>query len=294
MYPSPFDYVAVTSWEAAIEVLEREGEDAKILAGGQSLVPMMAMRLARPSVLVDVNRIPGSGPGLEDGVLVLPALTRHAEICGSEMIQRIAPVLTEAARYIGNVRVRHRGTIGGSLAHADPSGELPCVAVALEATVVAQGPSGERRIPAAELFESFYSTTLRPDEVITSVRLAVPPEGAGSAFAELIQRAGDFAVAEAAAVVELEPGGRRCQTVRLALGAVGERPQDLSEVAGSVLIGEEITTESVAAVASRVSSQVDPGPSVHSGASYRKRMAGVVAGRAVLAAASRHGRESRG
>jgi carbon-monoxide dehydrogenase medium subunit len=286
VYASPFEYAAASSWEEAVRLLAEAGDDAKVIAGGQSLVPMMTLRLATPAMLVDVNRASSESVRQDDGQLVIPALTRHSELQRSPLVRRWSPILSEAAGFIGNGRVRHRGTIGGSLAHADPAAELPTVVVALRGSVDVRGPAGERTIPAAEFFVTHFTTALEPAEVVTGVRVPVMPDGQGWAFVELARRAGDFALVEAAALVDLEEDGRRCSGVRLGLGAVGERPFDVSALAAA-MIGAEPNEDTVVEVALAASEQVEPSSGVHGSGEYRRRMAAVVAKRALLAAIRR-------
>ncbi len=289
MYPSLFDYARATSWPQAVQLLQEGGEEAKVLAGGQSLVPMMALRLATPALLIDVNGAGDGEPRRESGRLVVPALTRHATLQRSVVVRDACPILAEAASWIGNIRVRHRGTIGGSVAHADPAGELPCSLVALEGAVRVLGPSGERIIAASNFFQTYFTTALEPGEVVTAVEVPVIASGRGWAFLELIRRVGDFALVEAAALIDLDDAGQ-CARVRLTVGAVGERPVDLSDEAGAVLQNGSIDEASAAEVGRRASAAVDPPDAVHGSGAYRREMVAVYVRRALLAAAARAGR----
>jgi CO/xanthine dehydrogenase FAD-binding subunit len=284
VYASPFEYARASSWAEAVERLVAGGEDARVIAGGQSLAPLMMLRMAEPSLLVDVN---GAAPRTierANGTLVLSALARHADIDASPDVRAAFPALAEAAGWIGNVRVRHRGTIGGSLAHADPSAEYPCVALAARATVAALGPGGERSIPATELFVSHFTTTLEPGELVTRVELPALRARQGCAFLELSRRPGDFATVEVCAFVELGEDGR-CTDARLAVGATADRPLDVSD-ALQALSGEE--PESAAADAARAAAgQVEIGESSHGSRDYRRELVAVLGRRALLAAAAR-------
>lgn len=293
MYPSEFDYVRASSWPEAVELLREGGEDAKVLAGGQSLVPMMALRLATPALLVDVNGAADGEPRREGDALVVPALTRHETLRGSPAVREHCGMLAEAAGWIGNIRVRHRGTIGGSVAHADPAGELPCCLVALEGSVHALGPSGERVVAAGDFFQTHFTTALNPDEVITAVSVPTIPPDRGWSFLELIRRAGDFALVEVAALLDLDRTGR-CAGVRLAVGAVGERPLDLTAEVATALVDEVVDEASVGEAGRRVSAAVDPADAVHGSGPYRRAMVGVFVRRALLAAAGRAGRGGQG
>jgi CO/xanthine dehydrogenase FAD-binding subunit len=285
VYAAPFAYARAGSFDEAVALLAEAGEDARVIAGGQSLVPLMMLRMAQPSLLVDIG---GAGPrSIErvDGRLVVSALARHADLQRSAAVAEACPLLAEAAAHIGNVRVRHRGTLGGSLAHAEATAELPCVAVALGATVFAKGPEGERAIPSADLAVTHWTTSLAPAEVITRVELPAAGPRQGSAFVELARRAGDFALVEAAAVVDLDEAGA-IGGARAVLGAVADRPVDVSELVAP-LVGAAPDAEAVRAVGRAVSEAVDPVDGRHASAAYRKRMAGVLVERALTLAAAR-------
>lgn len=285
MYAGPFDHVPAASWEEAVRLLHDGGEDAKVIAGGQSLIPMMSLRLAMPRLVVDVTGAAPTEIRREDGRLLVPATARHADLERSEEIRAACPMLAEAASFIGNIRVRHRGTIGGSLAHADPAAELPCAAVALGATVRTLGPEGERRVAAREFFEGYFTTALGPSEVVTAVEVPIPGEGAGWAFCELLRRDGDFAVVEVAALLGLDDVGR-CAEVRLVAGAVSDRPVELTEAA-DVLRGEVADERAAAEAGRRAAGAVEPSDTVHASAGYKRAMLEVMVRRAVTAAAAR-------
>lgn len=227
MYAAPFDYVRVGSWADGVDALVRHGEVARVIAGGQSLAPMMAMQLVVPEVLIDVGRAAPREVRRADDHVSIGALVTHGQLISSPVIAEYFPVLAEAAAVIGNVRVRSRGTIGGSLAHADPSAELPCVAVALGARVAVVGPDGGREIPASELFVSHFETSLRPGELLTDVLVPLPVSGTRTAFAEFSRRPGDYALVEAAATLAVDEDGA-VSDVHLVLGAVGAVPLDVS------------------------------------------------------------------
>jgi aerobic carbon-monoxide dehydrogenase medium subunit len=284
MYASPFQYARAASWVDAVEQVAAGGEEARVIAGGQSLAPMMMLRMAEPSLLVDVNGAAPRTIARENGTLVLSALVRHAELEASDDVRAAFPALAEAAGWIGNVRVRHRGTIGGSLAHADPSAEYPCVALAAGAAITALGPGGERSIPAAEFFVSHFTTALEPGELVTRVAVPALRPREGCAFAELSRRPGDFATVEVCAFVALGEDGR-CRGARLALGATADRPLDLSD-ALQALSGEE--PERAAAEAARAAAALaEIGESGHGSEGYRRELVAVLGRRALLAAAAR-------
>jgi carbon-monoxide dehydrogenase medium subunit len=288
VYADPFDYVTAGSWDEAVRLLTEGGEEAKVIAGGQSLIPMLTLRLATPALLVDVNgadtpRIERRGDRLE-----ISAVTRHAQLEASEGLHADCPLLARAAGYVGNIRVRHRGTIGGSLSHADPSAELPCAALALEADIHVLGPNGERVLPAAEFFDSYFTTALEAGEVVTSVELPVHPPATGWSFQELLRRTSDFAVVAVAALVSLDGSGR-VERVRVAAAGVGDRPVDLSDAA-TIMVGEPPGHPSAAEAGRRAAASVDPSPAVHASSAYRKAMTEVYVRRALLEAVGRASR----
>jgi carbon-monoxide dehydrogenase medium subunit len=287
VYAAPFQYVTAASFDEAVEALRQHGDAARVIAGGQSLVPLMMLRLVEPAVLVDVRAIGRGTIEQVDGRLLVPALTRHVDLEESPLVRERVPALADAAACIGNVRVRHRGTIGGSLAHAEPTAELPCLAVALRASVHVLGPAGPRTIPAAELFAGYFATSLAADEVITAVEVPFPAPRAGTGFAELARRAGDFASAEAAAVVALAGDGT-CADVALAVGAVADRPLDVSVHAAS-LCGAAPDADALAGAAQAVADAVELAGGGHGSPAYRRRLLRVVVRRALEAAAARAG-----
>jgi CO/xanthine dehydrogenase FAD-binding subunit len=285
MYSAPFEYLRAGSWEDAVAQLARGGEDAHVLAGGQSLVPMMMLGLAAPSLLIDVGHAGPRTIEVRDGSLVLSALVRHVDLEQSETVRTTCPLLSEAVGYIGNVRVRHRGTIGGSLAHAEATAELAAVAVAHRAKIRVLGSRGERTVPAADLFVTHLTTSLEPNEVITGVEFPAAGSRSGSCFTEITRRAGDFAMVEAAATVTLDEHGR-CADARLVVGAVADRPADVSDAA-QALIGAEVEPEAMASLARTVADDVEIGPSTHASVDYRREMVAVLIERALGTAAAR-------
>jgi CO/xanthine dehydrogenase FAD-binding subunit len=286
MYSAPFEYLRASSWEDAVAQLERGDEDGHVLAGGQSLVPMMMLGLAAPTLLVDVGEAGERTIEVRDGSLVLSALVRHVDLERSETVRDACPMLPEAVKHIGNVRVRHRGTIGGSLAHAEATAELAAVAVAHRATVRVLGPRGERTVPAADLFVTHLTSSLEPAEVITGVEFPVGKgPRTGSCFLEMARRAGDFAMAEVAATVSLDESGR-CDDIRLVVGAVADKPADVS-VPAAALIGEPPEQAALAELARTVADQVEIGPSSHASVAYRREMVAVLVERATRSAVAR-------
>jgi CO/xanthine dehydrogenase FAD-binding subunit len=286
MYSAPFEYLRASSWDDAVAQLERGEEDAHVLAGGQSLVPMMMLGLAAPTLLIDVEQAGERTIEVRDGSLALSALVRHVDLEHSDVVRDACPMLTEAVRHIGNVRVRQRGTIGGSLAHAEATAELAAVAVAHRATARVLGPRGERTVPAADLFVTHLTTSLEPGEVITGVDFPVDTgPRTGSCFLEMARRAGDFAMAEVATTISLDDAGR-CDDVRLVVSALADRPADCTEAANA-LIGEPPGQAAVAELARSVADQVEIGPSSHASVDYRREMVAVLIERALGTAAAR-------
>lgn len=280
----PFEYLAPATLQETLEILERHGEEAKVLAGGQSLVPLLNYRLARPRVLVDINGLPLGGIRVEDGWLRLGALTRHATLEESGEIARLCPVLGEAASLIGNVRVRTLGTLGGSLAHADPAAELPMAVLALDARLTLERPDGRRSVPAREFFRGYLTTALGADELVTAVEVPVTG-GMGYAVEEFARRAGDFAVVAVTALVSLDGAGR-VEDARLALAGVAPMPVRVPE-AEELLRGREPTDERLGLAAAAVRKALAPEPDAFVSAAYRKHLAMVLGRRALARAVAR-------
>jgi CO/xanthine dehydrogenase FAD-binding subunit len=283
MYAAAFDYVRASSWTEAVQRLKELGDDAHVIAGGQSLVPMMILHFAAPSALIDIGGADERTIELAGDTLALSALVRHADLEHSDVVADHAPMLTQAARQIGNVRVRQRGTIGGSLAHGEPTAELPCVLIAHGARVRALGPDGARTIAVNDLPIMQLVTSLGEGELITRVEVPTLTAGQGSCFIEMARRAGDFAMVNVAAIVTCDES-RICTAVRLALGAIGRRPVDISEAARG-LVGHAIDDESSEAVAAAIAADAEVTPSSHAGIAYRREMAGVQVARALRGAA---------
>jgi carbon-monoxide dehydrogenase medium subunit len=285
MKPPRFDYHAPGSLDEAVALLARYGGEAKVLAGGQSLMPMLNFRLARPAALVDLNRIPALAYVREDdGTVALGAMTRQRTIEFSADVARRLPLLVEATRWVGHLPIRSRGTIGGSLAHADPSAEYPAVLIALDGEVVAQGPRGRRTLRAAELFEGYLTTRLAADELLVEVRLPAMPAGAGWAFEEFARRHGDFAIVGVAAMVARD--GERCRLARLATAGTGPVPLRL-RAAEEILEREGLGPAALAAAAARAAELVEPDSDVHASAAYRRHLTGVLTARALRRALER-------
>jgi carbon-monoxide dehydrogenase medium subunit len=282
MKPPKFDYHAPKSVDDALALLERYGGDAKILAGGQSLMPLLNFRLSRPAALVDLNRIPSLAYIKEvDGRVSLGAMTRQRAIEFSPVVKDRLPLLREATRWVGHLPIRTRGTIGGSIAHADPSAEYPAVLTALEGEVVTRSPRGERVIKAADLFQTYLTTNLEADEIVVEVRLPAMPAGAGYALEEFARRHGDFAIIGIAAMVVRD--GSRCKSARLATAGAGPVPLRL-RAAEEILERDGLGEAAIEAAARRASELVSPDSDIHASSDYRRHLTGVLTRRALTRA----------
>jgi len=277
--PPKFDYHAPASLDEAVGLLQRYGGDAKILAGGQSLMPLLNFRLSRPAALVDLNRIARLAYIREEnGQVRLGAMTRQRTIEFSPMVARRLPLLSEATKWVGHLPIRTRGTIGGSIAHADPSAEYPAVLTALEGEVVARGPKGERVVKAKDLFLTYLTTSLESDEVLAEIRLPVMPMGAGFALEEFARRHGDFAIVAIAALVVRDAA--RCKQARLATAGAGPVPVRL-RAAEEILERDGVTEAAIDAAARRAAELVSPDSDIHASADYRRHLTMVLTRRAL-------------
>jgi len=280
--PAKFEYHAPASVDEALTILGRYAGEARVLAGGQSLVPMMNFRLARPTAIVDLNRIDGLAYVEEEGVIVrIGSMTRQRRLEFDPLVAAKLPLLREALRWVGHLPTRSRGTIGGSLAHADPSAEIPMVLQTLEGEVVARGPQGERRIAAQDLFHAALTTSLDPLEIITEVRFPAMPAQAACAVEEFARRKGDFAIA--AVAVMLVRDGERCAKARLATAGVGPASIRLRD-AETVLEQKGLGEAAIAEAADKAKAAVDPVSDLNGSAEYRRHLTGVLMSRAVLKA----------
>ena len=282
MKPAKFEYHAPSSIDEALAILGRYDGEGRLLAGGQSLVPMMNFRLAMPKAIIDLNRIVALAYLEEDGEVVrIGSMTRQRRLEFDPLVAAKLPLLRAALRWVGHLPTRSRGTIGGSLAHADPSAEIPMVLQTLEGEVVARGPQGERRIPAQELFQAALTTSLAPLEIITEVRFPSMPARAAHAVEEFARRKGDFAIA-AVAVMLLRDGGR-CAKARLATAGVGPTSIRLRD-AEAVLEQKGLGEEAIAEAADKAKAAVDPVSDLNGSAEYRRHLTGVLTSRAILKA----------
>ncbi|MCB0305032.1 MAG: xanthine dehydrogenase family protein subunit M [Calditrichaeota bacterium] len=277
MKPAAFDYHAPESLEEALALLNEYGYEAKLLAGGQSLIPTMNFRLARPAVLIDLNRIKElsyiekNGSGLRLG-----AMTRQRALERSELVANHAPLLHETMPFIAHPQIRNRGTIGGNIAHADPASELPAVMWALDGYLKLQSAAGERRVAVQDFFVGMFTTDLEPEEMLTEIEIPAMFPSSGWAFREIARRHGDYALVGVAATVRLDEAGR-CEDARLVFLSVGEGPVE-AQLASDALIGElpgDALIETAAALAAEA--DIDPDGDIHASADYRRQLARVLA-----------------
>jgi len=280
--PAKFEYHTPASVDEALAIMGRYDGEARVLAGGQSLVPLMNFRLATPRAIVDLNRIAELAYVGEDGDIVrIGSMTRQRRLEFEPLVAAKLPLLREALRWVGHLPTRSRGTIGGSIAHADPSAEIPMVLQALEGEIVARGSQGERRIAAQDLFHAALTTSLAPLEIITEVRLPAMPAQAGYAVEEFARRKGDFAIA--AVAVTLVRDGERCTKARLATAGVGPIPIRLRD-AEAVLEQKGLSEDAITEAADKAAAEVDPVSDLNGSAEYRRHLTGVLTSRAVAKA----------
>jgi carbon-monoxide dehydrogenase medium subunit len=276
------DYAAPRTVSEAVELLAEHQDEASVLAGGQSLIPLLALRLAQPAVLIDINGIAElSGVSAADGLVAIGAMTREYVAEESETVADAVPLLAAALPLIGHDAIRSRGTVGGSLAHADPAAELPAVARALDAEFVVRGPAGERVVPAADWFEGYLTTSREPDELLVEVRFPAAGPGTGVSFQEVARRHGDFAIVGLAASVTLS--GDAISDARLAFAGLSDVPVR-AVGAEDLLAGERPSAELFDEAARRATDGVDPPADLHGSAGYRKKVAGALVRRALRAA----------
>jgi aerobic carbon-monoxide dehydrogenase medium subunit len=285
MIPAAFEYFAPASVKEAIGLLQQHGDDAKVLAGGHSLLPIMKFRLAQPKVVVDIGRIPGlDGITVSGNTITIGALATHDAVEHSAVLKEKCPLLAETASVIGDMQVRNRGTIGGSLAHADPAADYPGAILALDAEIVAIGPRGTRTIPARDFFVEMLTTALQPTEIITEVRVPVVGRGTGSAYMKHAHPASGYAVVGAAVVVTVSGG--KAQKIAIGLNGVAGKGYRASAVE-KALTGQAIDEKTVAAAAVHAADGVDVQSDLYASSEFRAHLASVYTKRAVLLAASR-------
>ena len=286
MYPQKFEYFCPETLEDAVGLLSKYGEEARVLAGGQSLIPLMKLRLASPKYLIDLGGIQGlSTIGEQDGMISFGALTRHAEVEESPLVKAKLPMMHDAVSMIGDVQIRNLGTIGGCLVHADPAGDMAPALLALGARVNTLSSSGKRTLKIQELIVDAYSTDLGDDEVVTRVLVPIPPKGSGGAYLKFERRAGDFAVVSVGVQISLQKDGT-CSEIAVGLGAVGLTAIQASK-AEAVLRGKKLDEALTKQAADQASAEADPFSDIRGSAEYKRHLVGVFFQRALNIALKR-------
>lgn len=291
MKPAPFRYVAARTVEQALALKAEHGDEARFLAGGQSLVPTMNFRLTQPAMLIDINpltELAGIRNGAADRVRI-GALTRYRALEREPATERKLPLVHEALPHIAHPQIRNRGTIGGNLSHADPASEMPAIVLTLGGRLRAQSATGERWIEARDFFVGALTTALAPDEMLAEIELPVAPPRSGACFVEMSRRRGDFAIIGVACTVRLDDEGK-CADARIGLCNAGDGPV-FAEAASAVLIGEHVGAPEIAAAAALVQDAIDPGGSIHGSKEFQRHLAGVLTTRALTTANDRARRE---
>ena len=280
-----FEYACPATLSEAVALLASHDGDAKAIAGGQSLVPMLAFRVASPSLLVDLRKLPGLDQiKITDAGIRLGALVRWRDILDDARLRHAHPLLAAAIKHVAHYQIRNRGTVGGSVAHADPAAEMPGVVVTCEATIAVTGKSGARVIPADSFFQGALTTALAPDEIITEIRFPAWPAGRRFGFEEFALRRGDFALAAAAVFYDQDAGGRAANAHVGVIG-VGDRPVRLATVEAA-LDGARVDAAVIARAAAAASAAVDPQDDIHASAAYRRSLVGTMVERALLSASA--------
>jgi CO/xanthine dehydrogenase FAD-binding subunit len=288
--PAPFQYIRPSSVDDALAALARHRDDAKILAGGQSLIALMNLRLIKPAVVVDINRLSDIAyVRQENGTLAIGALTRQSAVESSDVIARQCALMAEAIRFVAHRPIRNRGTVGGNLAHADPTSELPAVAVALGATFVARSKDGQRTIAANDFFVAPLRTALASNELLTEVRIPIWPAGQGWSFMEVSPRAGDYALVGVAATLQVQDGV--CRAARLVYSGVGPRPTRVA-AAEQILLGQRANEATFRGAGEVAAGQVDPPSDFHATGDYRRDLVRVLTRRALMRALDRRKKEA--
>jgi carbon-monoxide dehydrogenase medium subunit len=279
MIPATFDYVRAQSLDEAVALLAKHGDNAKLLAGGHSLIPAMKLRLAQPGVIIDIGRLREmSYIRQESGEIAIGALTTHHEVETSDLLRRHAPALAAAAAVLGDVQVRNRGTIGGALAHADPAADYPAVALALDCTFVVRGPGGDRTIAATDWFVGPFTSAMHPGEILREIRLPVGAPGSQSVYRKFVRRAADYGMTGVA--VYLEAQGQMCQALRVGITCVGMTAYR-AEGVEQALLGKALTPENIRAAAARAVDGIDVNADLYVDAEYRSHLCRVETARAI-------------
>jgi aerobic carbon-monoxide dehydrogenase medium subunit len=284
--PAPFDYHPAQSVDEAITLLQQYGDEAKVLAGGHSLIPAMKLRLSQPEHLIDIGKIPGLSYIREDsGAIAVGALTTFSQIERSDLLRQRLPIMPEAASVIADQQVRNRGTIGGTLAHSDPASDMPGVVLALKGEMVVQGPNGKRTIKADDYFVGTFTTALEPNEVLLEIRLPIPPARTGGAYEKLANKASHYAIAGCAAVITLDGAGS-CTSASIALTGAASQTVRATAVE-SALVNKKLDEATVAEAAAHAADGADLVEDIHGSKDYRRQMLAVVTRRAILRAIER-------
>lgn len=294
MKPAPFKYIAPSTLKEALDIMTRHGYDAKLLAGGQSLIPVMNFRLAQPAIIVDLNKVTELNQfrKTERGGLRIGPMVRHSQLEHSQTVAEFAPLVHETMPHIAHPQIRNRGTIGGSLAHADPAAELPVIMVALQARFRLQSANGERWVNAEDFYQALFTTALEPEEIIVEIAIPPMPRHAGYAFTEIARRHGDFAQVGAAALIKLDESGY-CRQARLVFLNVGEIPM-VADQAAALMIGQLPSSDLIAETAMNAAqNEIEPAGDIHATTDYKRHLAYVLGKRAIQQAAAR-AREARG
>jgi carbon-monoxide dehydrogenase medium subunit len=286
MFPANFGYVAARSVEEALQLMAKHGEEGKLLAGGHSLIPAMKLRLQSPQILIDLGTVPGlRGVRTEGNQLVIGALTVHADLASSDLIGKHVPGLADAASVIGDMQVRNRGTIGGSVAHADPAADLPVILTALNASFIVQSSAGQRAIAADDFFTDFYTTDMAANEILTEISVPIPAPGTGTAYTKLPHPASGYVVVSAGALITRQRSGA-CVAARVSIGGLGSGP--VRAIATEMeLQGKPLTPQLIAAAAAKAAEETDPVEDSYAGADYRRHVATVYVRKAIEAAVER-------
>ncbi|MCK6624987.1 MAG: xanthine dehydrogenase family protein subunit M [Anaerolineae bacterium] len=285
MIPGKFEYFAPATLPEAVKLLSEKGYGAKILAGGQSLIPAMRFRLAQPEILIDINRIDGlSYIKEENGHLVIGAMTREAELDANPLIHQKYPLLADTAKVIADPLVRNMATVGGNLAHADPANDHPATMLAYNASVVAAGPGGERTIPIDEFFVDLFTSSLAENEILKEIRIPTPPAGSGGAYLKLERKVGDYAVA--AVAVQLTVAGNTCQSIRIGLTNVSPTPMRAAN-AEAALAGQPLTEDNIKAAGAAAAQECEPSADLRGSEDYKRDIVRVLTIRAINKAIER-------
>ena len=288
MIPAPFEYLAPKTLDEAIRALVSHGDEAKLLAGGHSLLPLMKLRLASPKILIDLSKIPGlSGIKQEGDKITIGALTTQYQIESSELLKEMCPLLPQTAKAIGDVQVRNRGTIGGSLAHADPAADIPAAILALGGELRLKGAEGERRLRAEEFFLGLMTTAINPTEILTEIRLPVLSNRCGTVYLKIAQKASGFAIVGVAVWIKVNRS-KRCEDIAVAVTGLDSKPFRAKRVEDR-LRGNKLESDVIDEASSQVTQGVDPLDDMHASAEFRSHLARVYTARAIQEATKRAG-----